>query len=581
MLRLPFLSFPRPSATTAATGSSPLRRRAIWKKGGLSTQEIPNLRRLTSRIVELTRRRQLRQILEEVEVAKRRYGKLNTIVMNAVMEACVHCKDVDAALGIFKEMACPESCGVDNITYGTLLKGLGDARRIDEAFGILESVELGTAVGNPKLSAVLIGGLLNALIEAGDLRRANGLLARYGYVLHEGGSPSVLLYNMLMKGYILSGSPLSAFTVYNDMLRQGLDADRLTYNTLIFACVKAGNLVTAMRFFELMKEHKYEEVQPDAVTYTILLQGFGNSGDLDSVLRIIIAMKSQCNLAIDRTAYTATIDALLNCGSIKGALCVYGELVKHAGENPELKPKCHLFLSMMRALSDRGDYLRVKLLHRRMWTDSAGTITPRMQEEADHLLVEAALNDGQIELALHSLSDVVRRWKGIRWTDRGGLVALRLEAMLGMDLSLFSPFFLSQVSLTKPIESIMIPFEAARPLKASLRLSEAAMRFFKESVVPIIDDWGSCIGLLHREDCSELNAELGTMMRSPPPCVTAATSIHRVFDLILEKKYKMVVIVKNDDTYGERYSNASISAIGVFTSEKLFGYVNPAIGTPG
>lgn len=51
-------------------------------------------------------------------------------------------------------------------------KGLGDARRIDEAFQVLESVEKGTAMGNPKFSAALIFGLLNALIEAGSIANA-------------------------------------------------------------------------------------------------------------------------------------------------------------------------------------------------------------------------------------------------------------------------------------------------------------------------------------------------------------------------------------------------------------------------
>lgn len=49
-----------------------------------------------------------------------------------------------------------------------MVKGLGLARRIDEAFQLLESVEEGTAVGSPKLSAPLIYGLLNGLIEAGQ-----------------------------------------------------------------------------------------------------------------------------------------------------------------------------------------------------------------------------------------------------------------------------------------------------------------------------------------------------------------------------------------------------------------------------
>lgn len=54
-----------------------------------------------------------------------------------------------------------------NNCYSSFMKGLGDARRIDEAFQVLESVEQGTAVGSPQLSAPMICGLLNALTESG------------------------------------------------------------------------------------------------------------------------------------------------------------------------------------------------------------------------------------------------------------------------------------------------------------------------------------------------------------------------------------------------------------------------------
>lgn len=50
-----------------------------------------------------------------------------------------------------------------------------------------------------------------------------------------------------------------------------------------------------------------------------MLQGLGNSGDLSSILKIVVEMKSSL-LSIDRTAYTSMIDAFLACGSIDGKI---------------------------------------------------------------------------------------------------------------------------------------------------------------------------------------------------------------------------------------------------------------------
>ncbi|XP_062092240.1 pentatricopeptide repeat-containing protein At5g10690 [Humulus lupulus] len=564
-------------SSSSSSSYAPMRRR-VYRTGS-------PLKRLTSRIVYLTRRRQLHQIMEEVDIAKRQYGKLNTIAMNAVLEACVYCGDVEAALKIFDEMSKPGGCGVDTITYGTLLKGLGEARRVDDAFQLLESIERGIAVGRPKLSAPLIFGLLNALVEAGDLRRANALLSRYGFFLREGGSFSVTAYNLLMKGYIKTGSPESTITMHREILRLGLVPDRHTYNTLISACVKTNKLDTAMHFLEEMKEKAQKfsdgDLFPDVVTYTTLLKGFGHSKDLPAVQKIVLEMKTYVDGFIDRTGYTAIVDALLNCGSNKGALCIFGEMLKLAGWNKGWRPKPHLYLSMMRSFAVKGDYDIVRSLHKRIWPDTAGTIYPTHQEEADHLLMEAALNYGQVDRAINLLSNIITKWKTISWTSRGGMIALRIEALSVSTKSMLSPYLLPQVRLEDPISTFMIPFEAAKPLHETLHLKKVTMRFFRDPIVPIIDDRGSCIGLLHREDCTKLDAPLWTMMRSQPPFVTSATSIGRVLELLIEKGHKMVIVVNpNDLNRGTTNNISSLRAVGVFASTQLSNLITTDSSSP-
>ncbi|KAL6846184.1 hypothetical protein ACP4OV_023632 [Aristida adscensionis] len=588
LLRPPRLLSPTPSP---APGEPRLRGRHLDASRIFSSPRPPgggrprpasapaDLRRLTARIVDLTRRRQLAQIMDEVEAARRRRARgggaapvLNTIVMNAVLEACVHCGDVDLALRHFEDMRGPRGCGVDGVSYGILLKGLGIARRIDEAFLILESIEKDTSIGSPKLSPHLICGFLNALIEAGDMRRANALVARFRKVLYEG--HSVLLYNLLMKGYIKSNFPLGALTVKDEILRQGLKPDRLTYNTIISACVKSAEIDKAIQFLEDMKEEAIRDnnpdLLPDAVTYTTLLKGLGDRRDLDAVLNIVVEMKSS-PLSIDRTAYTAMIDALLACGFIDGALCIFGEMIKQSGNNKDLRPKPHLYLSIMRAFAPMGDVDMVMRLNKRMWPDSVGSISRAAKEEADELLLEAAINNNQIDLARGLLRRIVNKKECFSWTSRVGLVAVKVESLSGFANSLLRPYVFPQIILNDPVEKYMIPFQESRPLPADLILRKAVMRFWKDRAVPLVDDWGGCVGIVHRDDCIKLDAPLLSMVRGPPLCVPASTSVEHAINLLLREKSEMVVVVKNGNMYEGSYSSSS-RPLGVFSFSILWKF---------
>lgn len=256
-------------------------------------------------------------------------------------------------------------------------------------------------------------------------------------------------------------------------------------------------------------------------------------------------------------------DAFLACGSIDGALCIFGEIIKQAGNNKDLRPKPHLYLSIMRAFATIGDYDMVKRLRKHMWRDSVGSISRSAKQEANELLMEAAINNNQIDVARGLLRRIVNGKEQFSWTSRVGLVALKVETLSGFANSPLRPHVFPKILLSDPVEKYMIPFQESRPLCADLILENVAMRFLKDSVVPLVNDWGTCTGIVHSHDCTKMDAPLLSMAR-PPLCVPTSTSLEHVIDLILREKVEMVIVVKSGNMYEGSYTSSS-RPLGVFS----------------
>jgi len=161
-------------------------------------------------------------------------------------------------------------------------------------------------------------------------------------------------------------------------------------------------------------------------------------------------------------------------------------------------------------------------------------------------------------------------------SDRAFLAVVRLQTISGFTDNHLSPYILERVSFEDPVEKIMLPYLEANPLPASLQLCKVVMRFFRENAVPVTDQWGHCIGVVYREDCNELNAQLSSMMRSPPPFVTSCTSIGRAIAFLLDQKYKMIVVVKSESNYDGAFGYSMGRTVGFLTSRHLFSLVCPA-----
>ncbi|ONM22093.1 Pentatricopeptide repeat-containing protein [Zea mays] len=225
----------------------------------------------------------------------------------------------------------------------------------------------------------------------------------------------------------------------------------------------------------------------------------------------------------------------------------------------------------MRAFATRGDVDMVMRFNKRMWLDSVGSISRAAKEETHELLMEAAINNNQIDLARGLLRRIVNEKECFSWTSRVGLVAVKVESLSGFTNSLLRPHVFPQIILNDPVEKYMVPFQESRPLPADLILRKVVMRLLKERAVPLVDDWGGCIGIVHRDDCTKLDAPLISMSRGPPLCVPTSTTVEHVIDLLLRNKSEMVIVVKSGNMYEGSYTSSS-RPLGVFSLAILWSF---------
>ncbi|KAL2650648.1 hypothetical protein R1flu_018776 [Riccia fluitans] len=531
-------------------------------------------RALTKRLIELSKKQQLDQVFKVLEEAKKEDCWIpSLIIMNAVVTACVNCRDIDRAFQVYQEMIGENGCGVDNVTYGTLLRGLGEARRLDDAFELVEKIVRGKAPGNPKLTDVHLNTLVNACVEAGDPLRARAALLRYRSSVPKT-SPSTLTYNLLIKGCARSDNPLEALKLKEEMISQGLQPQRLTYNSLIFACVNGRDMNQG---FELLKEMKSEarrlntsRLLPDVVTYTTLLKG---TDDIDSVLNLVEEMKRSPTCVMDRVAYTAIVDACISAGAVQEGLRFLEEMKELAKSDTQMRPKSHVFLALMRAYAENGDIEMVKNLKQQMVPLSAGNVSAEDRAQADELLIEAAVNLGQIGLARSMLRGMVGLKKGIPLTGRAHTVLVRLQALLGFQDSLFKPYVLQPgISPYEIVETIMIRYEDTNPLPADIEVKKVIMRFFKEDAIPVVDDRGACIGAIYSEDIREMDVRIRDVMRGPPPVVTSSTLIYRAVGLLLNPRVKLLAVVSSRAAYSTNKSSSIELPLGFIPRGTIFSW---------
>jgi len=171
--------------------------------------------------------------------------KPDIVTYSTLVKGYCYAGSLDRALQVFNEMRTEGKCAPDEVMFNSLLGGCAKEFRIEDALRLLDDMKkCSIAPSNYTLSM-----LVKLMCRCRRLDQAFTMLEdiskEYNFRIN------IQVYTCLIQGCFFHGQCDKALSVYDKMIKEGLEPDALTYTVLARGCLRAGDLDKAAELVRL------------------------------------------------------------------------------------------------------------------------------------------------------------------------------------------------------------------------------------------------------------------------------------------------------------------------------------------
>ncbi|KAJ8748879.1 hypothetical protein K2173_013311 [Erythroxylum novogranatense] len=355
----------------------------------------------------------------------------SAVTFNSLLLILLKRGRTNMAKSVFDEMLNTYGVTPDAFTFNILIRGFCKNSMVDEGFWFFrEMLRL-----HCEPDVITYNTLVDGLCREGKVRIARNLVNGMVGKTHSL-SPNVVTYSTLVRGYCAKQEIDEALVAFQEMLDKGLKPnsvtcntlikglceaqkidkvkeilqlaleggefapDSCTFNTLIDAHGKAGNIYEALKVFEKMMEMK---VRPDSATYSILIRNLCQKGEfergeqlLDELFEKGIVLRADgCKPLV--AAYKPMFEYLCKNGKTSKAGRVFGQLMRRGTQDPD-SFKILIMGHCREGTFEAGYKLLVLMLRQDFEPDF----------ETYYILIEGLLQQGEPVLACSTLEKMLK-----------------------------------------------------------------------------------------------------------------------------------------------------------------------------
>lgn len=240
------------------------------------------------------------------------------VLFNALLDTHCRMKDTSGLEGTFKRMK-ELNIEPSHVTLGILVKAYGQACDIKSVLRLWEDM----AEQRRQANAVTYGCMINACVRCGQTEKAVEIFQEMKSLKKH---CNTILYTTLIKGYGNEKDINSAVAMFREMKSEGVPYNTIAYNSIIDVCIKCSDVQAAEDIFREMIMPG-SNVQPDLITYSTLLKGYCQVGNLDKALQVAETIKA-CGLKCDELVYNTLMDGCVKANDLSAGVGLFAEMMQ-------------------------------------------------------------------------------------------------------------------------------------------------------------------------------------------------------------------------------------------------------------
>mmetsp|Transcript_62160 Transcript_62160/g.111956 ORF Transcript_62160/g.111956 Transcript_62160/m.111956 type:complete len:969 (+) Transcript_62160:3-2909(+) len=356
---------------------------------------------------------------------------MDEVLLSSVCEACIRANRADLLLPHLRRQKSSKAVNVQGAhTFGSLFRAFGYVNDLEGVWACWRDMKARHILP----TSITLGCMVEALVMNEEIEAGYELIREVKDNPETKPLVNSVMYGSVLKGFCHQKRFDRVWVVYGEMLAQKMLFSVVTFNSLIDACARSGDM---HRVQPLLEEMSSQGIEPNIITYSTVLKGYCSANRLNDAFELMEHMKKNTRLTPDEVTYNTLLDGCARQGLFDRGMSVLDEmrqvrvppsnftlsvlvklairakkpsqrafdLVEEISKEFRLRPNVHVYNNLIQACTCTGDLRRGLAVLERLLGEKV-----RPDHRTYALLLRAAVAGGRSD----DVAQLLRSAAGLR-----------------------------------------------------------------------------------------------------------------------------------------------------------------------